>query len=254
MSTEKKGDFKRLGTPVAAALLSCFLLIMVIISIFYIISPGIYYSRSRPEILLTLIVIAGVVGLLASLAVVTVITNFLDLSNPKEALGLPKGSVRALIALSLIVIFSIMSLYLYGQLAGTPSEEQTRFAQQILTTVSTLVVAVAAFYFGTKSVEVAKEAVAKPKLKISPSGQVELDIKKDEDREQLIEVETMPEDEKITWEIAGDKSGTLVQIEPNKFKYTASKNLLDGTIVTLTFASAKYGDVSKKLKVRIKNK
>jgi hypothetical protein len=226
---------------------------MVIISIFYIISPGIYYSRSRPEILLTLIVIAGVVGLLASLAIVTVVTNFLDLSNPKEALGLPKGSVRALIALSLIVIFSIMSLYLYGQLAGTPSEEQTRFAQQILTTVSTLVVAVAAFYFGTKSVEVAKEAVAKPKLKISPSEQVELDIKKDKG-EQTIEVETTPEDEKIIWEIAGDKPETLVQMKPNEFKYTASKNLTDGTIVTLTFTSAKYSDVSKKLTVKIKNK
>lgn len=252
MSTEKKSDLKRFGAPIAAALLSSFLLIMVVLSIFYIISPGIEYAQRLPEIVLTLIVVAGVVGLIASLAIVTVVTNFLDLSDPKEALGLPKGSVRALIALSLIVIFSIMSFYLYGALSGEATEEQARFAQQILTTISTLVVAVAAFYFGTKSVEAAKEAVAKPKLKISPSEEVELDIKKD--RVQPIKVETTPEDEKITWEIAGDKPGTLVAVKPNEFKYTASENLTDGTIVTLTFTSAKYNDVSKKLTVKIKNK
>lgn len=200
----------------------------------------------------TLIVISGVAGLIAILTKVSVILNALGLSDQKQALGLPKGSVRALIALTLIITFSIMAFYFYGELGGTHSEEQSSFAQQTLTTVSTLVEAVAAFYFGAKSVEVAKEAVATPKLEITPSEEIEMDIKK---KEKKIMVETTPRDEKISWKVSGDKPEALVQIKPDEFKYKASEDLKDGAIVILAFTLAKYtGARAETLSVTIKNK
>jgi len=107
-----------------------------------------------------------------------------DVQN--HALGLPPGSVRALIALFLIMIFTIMSVYLYRTVAGVAGSEledltlaQVRelgdqvmaieqdsagkfdvtlrvpvtaageqIALQLITLLGTLVTAVSAFYFG----------------------------------------------------------------------------------------------------------
>jgi len=113
----------------------------------------------------------------------------LGLGDPKEALGLPPGSVRALIALLLLLMFIFFTIYLFGQVAVTRvqtltglttdqvsalgnsvfakfstgntftalvlipvSEAADRFAQQIFTAALTLVTAVSSFYFA-KSTE-----------------------------------------------------------------------------------------------------
>jgi hypothetical protein len=150
----------------------------------------------RPEIALTLVLIAGVGGLLILLSFVVAVFAALNLSRGTHSLGLPEGSVRAVIALSLILIFAIQAVYLYGDLGGIEistgitqtqldaipkeqiasiqprevdgktvfdvkhrvekSEASVDFAKQILTTVSTLVVAVAGFYFGTRAVTAAR--------------------------------------------------------------------------------------------------
>jgi flagellar biosynthesis/type III secretory pathway M-ring protein FliF/YscJ len=127
----------------------------------------------------SLLVILGLIMFVVSLTLASVILHRMHLSSRSEALGLPSGSIRALIALSLIIIFAIMALYLYGNLApqqialnsnvtvvypnstittlnstsimSEPSEAQKTFSLQTLTTVSTLVVAIASFYFGTKA-------------------------------------------------------------------------------------------------------
>ncbi len=159
-----------------------------------------------PEIVLSGLLIIGVITLLVALSFTAVVFKSLGLADPNGVLGLPEGSVRAVIALSLILIFMMSSIFLYWQvnyfgkgtkyisngitqeeLAGFPKEEivaidryytgnnETRFtvtrlvdrtsktaedlAKQIITTVSTLVVAVAGFYFGTRAVSVAKGAV-----------------------------------------------------------------------------------------------
>jgi hypothetical protein len=54
-----------------------------------------------------------VVVLLLMLTVVAIIFNFLGLTDKDQAMGLPEGSIRAVIALSLIVLFAILSVYLY---------------------------------------------------------------------------------------------------------------------------------------------
>lgn len=57
--------------------------------------PGLSYAGNNMAIILTLIVIAGVAGIIASLAILALVLSALGLSDPKQALGLPKGSVRA---------------------------------------------------------------------------------------------------------------------------------------------------------------
>jgi hypothetical protein len=73
-------------------------------------------STLPPEIRLPLLAIAGVTALLITLALVAGAFSLFNLSNQKEALGLPEGSVRAVIALSLIVLFAILSIYLYSDM------------------------------------------------------------------------------------------------------------------------------------------
>lgn len=208
-----------------------------------------------PEIYLPLLVIVGVAGLLASLTVAAVVFTAVNLADPEQAVGLPKGSVRALIALSLIIIFAITATFLYktlyysvgpeGQLTP-PSEEQIRFAQQMLTTVSTLVVAVAGFYFGTRSVEAARRAVEQPSLRVvRPTPPAELAETKGE--KLTIKLETTPRGEAITWRIEGDDDGSLYQVDPYEFLYERGSKPDDP--VTLKFALYKHPDVAKELKV-----
>ena len=149
--------------------------------------------RFLPEIALTILLLASLVALLAALWTGVAIFGALNLANRDHSLGLPPGSVRAVIALSLILIFAITSVFLFRQLQAPPTsklsgitqeqladipgeeiissepseagenlfdvERRLRndaavdFAKQMLTTISTLVVAVSGFYFGTKAVE-----------------------------------------------------------------------------------------------------
>src|ERR1700694_5181538 len=62
-------------------------------------------SLTGPPIVVTLVVIAGVIGLLAVLMMTALAFSSVKLSDSTQALGLPEGSVRAVIVLSLIVIF-----------------------------------------------------------------------------------------------------------------------------------------------------
>ncbi len=158
-----------------------------------------------PDVVLPILASVSAVGLIITLAFLAIAFSALGLSDHTQALGLPEGSVRALIALLLIIFFIITSIFLYRQLRDpivesittsytgiseaelaeipveeiisirtkTEGEERTfdvdrrippieageasqRFAEQILTAVSTLVVSIAAFYFGTRSVAVAR--------------------------------------------------------------------------------------------------
>src|ERR1051325_5954149 len=194
-------------------------------------------SLTNASIVVTLVVIASVIGLLAVLMMTALAFSSVKLSDSTQALGLPEGSVRAVIALSLIVVFLFGHLQpqiypmphltedqvkaIPGNLiagdkrseedlkrkeaaafrakaadlttakkledakkaeqaaAAKDSEaeaakglytidrivEPTRgsedFAKQIITTISTLVVSIAAFYFGsTTAISAAKSGAA----------------------------------------------------------------------------------------------
>ena len=63
-------------------------------------------------------------ALLATLALVAVTFSVAGLSDPSQALGLPEGSVRAAIALSLIVIFSITAIFFYSSRSSRASRSR----------------------------------------------------------------------------------------------------------------------------------
>jgi hypothetical protein len=172
---------------------------------------------------IVILLVAGLVALTLLLYLGTVIHRTAGVGTSKSALGMPEGSIRALIALSLVLMFAIIGVtVLY---AGMGTQEETvssgitaaqiedlenvqiiaisvvdpaaspgtetynvtvrpeisqaghDFGLQLLTTVSTLVVAVAGFYFGTRAVsqgsKAALAAVAtRPTTENPPAGTV----------------------------------------------------------------------------------
>ena len=153
------------------------------------------------------LLVAGFVTVALLLYLGTLVHRALDMGAPAEALGMPAGSIRALIAMSLILIFAIIGILVFNQGAAgsetvssgvtqeqidalradgaivvsqtlqTPvpappaaplydvitrtamSREAHDFGLQLMTTVSTLVVAVAGFYFGARAVSQASTSV-----------------------------------------------------------------------------------------------
>ena len=154
------------------------------------------------------LLVAGFVTVALLLYLGTLILRALDMGAPGEALGMPEGSIRALIAMSLILIFAIIGIQVFAagsagtelvstgltqvqidalradgaivvsQTLLTPvpappaaalydvttrqvmTQEAHDFGLQLMTTVSTLVVAVAGFYFGSRAVSQATTTVA----------------------------------------------------------------------------------------------
>lgn len=114
--------------------------------------------KSAAEVVLPLLVIGGLLSLLIVLALVSVFFQTLGLANPAQALALPEGSVRAVIALGLIVLFAILAIYLYANTYTKSPDDAFDFAKQLLTIMGTLVTAVASFYFGANTVASAHKA------------------------------------------------------------------------------------------------
>jgi len=67
------------------------------------------------------IAIIAVVFLLSTLSLMSVIFREINVSDQRQALGLPAGSVRAIIAVGLVVIFIIFVTFLYYDQASSPS-------------------------------------------------------------------------------------------------------------------------------------
>jgi hypothetical protein len=73
-----------------------------------------HWSVYLPENSLPVLLVSGAVALLLSLALLVVIMRHQELTDPRFALGLPDGSIRAVIALLLILLFFITSVFLYS--------------------------------------------------------------------------------------------------------------------------------------------
>lgn len=68
-------------------------------------------STIAEELQLPLLAVIAIVIVLAALAFISTIFQHANLTDTKHALGLPEGSIRALIALSLIVVFTVITLF-----------------------------------------------------------------------------------------------------------------------------------------------
>jgi hypothetical protein len=90
-------------------------------------------------------VLCGVVLLLTSIAGLVLLYQALGLAQPSAAFGMPEGSVRALLALGLVVVFvSVASWAVFD-------EHFSEGTKQILAISGTSLSTVIGFYFGAKS-------------------------------------------------------------------------------------------------------
>jgi hypothetical protein len=67
-----------------------------------------------PEIALPIMIVASLASLLTMLGILSAIMAALGTSDSRYALGMPEGSIRAVIALSLLLIFIVSALFLYN--------------------------------------------------------------------------------------------------------------------------------------------
>jgi hypothetical protein len=86
---------------------------------------------------LPVLAVSGVILLLGALSLVSIAFAVFGLNDKTQALGLPDGSIRAVIALSLVLLFGILAFFLYQNTAsghvGTVYEDiPTAQAQTLL--------------------------------------------------------------------------------------------------------------------------
>ncbi|WP_156152367.1 hypothetical protein [Flammeovirga sp. OC4] len=117
-------------------------------------------DKSDGSMIISILLILGV------LVVGINIIRFLISSGKKAkkddpyALGLPQGSVRAVLSISLILFFILIALFFYND----STFEKAELAESTLTILGTLVIAVSSFYFGIKATEQGSK-IAKDTLK-----------------------------------------------------------------------------------------
>jgi hypothetical protein len=126
-------------------------LVVLLVGALFMLPTVVHVYRLPNEISLPLLAIAGVLVLLGALALVSVAFSLMNLSDRAEALALPSGSIRAVIALSLVVLFAILAVFLFSsldnggrvqKLSCLDAAEKNRFVdnlgpQQILLTLET---------------------------------------------------------------------------------------------------------------------
>jgi hypothetical protein len=199
------------------------------------IANRLYVAYSLP-----LLIIGGVVAFLLVIGVLVLIYRRLGLTDRRFALGLPEGSIRAVIALTLILVFFVIALYMYISVANpaagaaAPSQDAVKFGQQILTTLSTLVVAIASFYFGATSVAQAAGVTGTrdngtPSIRVTAPSSFPATFTGT--NPTTITLATTPADEPVTWEIEGDPGGEVVQIDPNTYEYRPHQPASAGVVV-----------------------
>jgi amino acid transporter len=102
------------------AIRAAFVVIVTVVVVFSLLALGAWALKAGKvddSVRLPLLVIAGLVSLIALLAVMAIAFKTVHLANQTQALGLPDGTVRAVIALSLILIFAVVTVYLFSNLS-----------------------------------------------------------------------------------------------------------------------------------------
>ena len=100
--------FNKYGAAILTGV-AAFVVVVLLCVVFWGLKDLVPVGESR----LPLVAIGGVVVLILLLTAVTTMFSILSLTNKDQAMGLPEGSIRAVIALSLIVLFAILSIFLY---------------------------------------------------------------------------------------------------------------------------------------------
>jgi IPT/TIG domain len=128
--------------PTVAAFILIFLIIVVLggITTVSIIFPDLNFPYT--EIIIGLVIIFGVSVLILLLFILATVFNNLGLRDKNEALGLPRGTVRAIIALLLILVWVFVSLFLIiniptlARLVSAPASSAANTANATATAAS----------------------------------------------------------------------------------------------------------------------
>jgi hypothetical protein len=91
---------------------------------------GIKSLEKHSAVGLPIVAIFGIMILFGALSLISTVFARLDLSCKSEALALPPGSIRAAIALSLIVLFALISVMLYQSLSSPYEVSHLSLAQK----------------------------------------------------------------------------------------------------------------------------
>lgn len=163
---------------------------------------------------LSALALGSIVVLLWALLIYAALMNVVGLSDKTQALGLPEGSIRAIIALALVGLFAVLastvlnghsvvlrasadaaavkeirdqnpmlSLLIVPNAAATPQTFKVMtpagpaddFMKQMLTLVGTLMTAITAFYFGGRTASPSDPARGPPQLAAVTNSPVTLD-------------------------------------------------------------------------------
>lgn len=242
------------------------------------------------EAMIGAIIILFVGVILTLMFIIAAGFSSLKLSDTTQAMGMPEGTIRALIAIFLIVVFVGIGIFIFRIIAIPPdtvtlpgltkeqiaelardniiaeiqqntqdpatydvvirssiSQEGLQLAQQLVSILGTLVVAVAGFYFGARAVAAARGVAELPTLSIiSPaSSTIELDAK--EGTTLGIQVQTTPSGQAINWSLQGDDNKSLTPLKPNEFEYKRGQSPADEVI--LRFELANDPAIARELKV-----
>jgi len=98
-----------------------------------------------------LTVVLSIIAILGMVAMLFVVYSIFGLHDRQQALGLPDGSVRALVAIMLVIVFAIFAGYYFDRLDEAARQGQADFAKQIITVMATLMTAVVSFYFASRT-------------------------------------------------------------------------------------------------------
>ncbi|HKS22886.1 MAG TPA: hypothetical protein VJZ76_08830 [Thermoanaerobaculia bacterium] len=152
----------------AAGVITIAVTFVVTVLFVYVVSLAL--AEGNDSVRLPLLIVAAVIGLLGAIGFVVVAFSLYGLINGHEPLGLPEGSVRALIALLILVIFAAMTIFFFGAMrTPTPKDvvlnaeavaAANDLAKQVLTILGTLLTAISSFYFGSQSATSAVKAAA----------------------------------------------------------------------------------------------
>ncbi|WP_342149314.1 hypothetical protein [Methylorubrum sp. SB2] len=125
--TSKVGSFVEL----AGRYRSVVLLLIGIFSVTGLFCGVIYlFQGLAPSTSLPVITILGIVSLLLCLSGISYVFVQAKLEDKTQALGLPPGSIQAVIALSLIVIFSILSVFVLTSVGSNDLRSLSRLTAE----------------------------------------------------------------------------------------------------------------------------
>lgn len=110
-----------------------------------------------------MLIVVAIVAVLGAVILLARLLASAGLSDRAHALAMPEGSIRALIALMLIVVFAVFVAIFFERLIARPGPTQADFAKQVVVLLGTLLTAVTSFYFGEKAMASMSSGIAPSK-------------------------------------------------------------------------------------------